>query len=157
MAWRSDLAACLIARGDAYGLKAGFADYWVARPTVFGGSGAVQLEEMTPKGLAQVYGSDAFGLLRSSREAGQAALFNYIVTTNLDEAALQARYGAPSQTFQCEGLSGQGDGEVGWIAEDGGAGGAGQRRTPLKRQGAKGAGLDAGGYRSRAPPWRSPR
>lgn len=103
VAWRSELAGCLMAQGRAYGLKAGFGDYWAARQTTFASVGALQVEQMAADGVPRVYGSDAFDLIASPRDPGHAPEFNYILTTGLDEAALRDRYGAPSRTFRCEG------------------------------------------------------
>lgn len=95
------LAACLIQLKKEGLIHDGLADYWVARPTEVKSGWWLQIEQITPQGLAFVWGNNAKYYSYSRQSSRQPAVFDYIIVKNLDEGQLTRRFGSPDQTARC--------------------------------------------------------
>lgn len=101
VAWTSPLAQCLVQQRGPLGLKAGIADYWIARPAMLASDWRLQVVQSNPLGQPFVWGNDAFWYVKAFDAPQGRPAYNFIVIDRLDPAAVRARYGEPARTFEC--------------------------------------------------------
>jgi hypothetical protein len=99
--WRDALATCLLEQRDALGLKAGIAQYWLARPATIGSNWTMQIDPVVGDGVPFVWGNNPWSYLKSIQNRAQPPAYNFIVIDDLDTEALRRKFGAPERTAPC--------------------------------------------------------
>lgn len=97
--WRDRLASCVLPTTH----RAGLADYWVARRMTVSSDWVLQVAPVDRAGRGRVWGNNPHWLRASHADPQRPAPFSFIVMTDLDEASILARYGAPSGVLRCQG------------------------------------------------------
>jgi hypothetical protein len=98
--WQHPLATCLMKEQDRLGLKAGLSEYWLARPTTIGTNWIIQVDQITENGPF-VWGNNPQSYLRAIGNQTRPPEYNFLVMNNLDQTALNAKFGAPDRIGSC--------------------------------------------------------
>jgi len=99
--WRDALATCLLEQRDRLGLKAGLAQYWLARPATVGTGWTMQIDPIVSEGIPFTWGNNPRSYLKSNQNPARPPDYNFIVADNLDAAKLLQKFGAPARTAPC--------------------------------------------------------
>ena len=102
---QNPLANCLIAQRGALGLKAGLAEYWIARPAMVASGFSVQLDQVTNGGDLYYWGNDRFWYERSFENPAVPPQYNFIVMQDMVQSAVKSKYGEPDRTASCDGFA----------------------------------------------------
>jgi len=99
--WRDALATCLLQQRDRLGLKAGIAEYWLARTATVGSNWRVQIDQVTGDAAPLLWGNNPRSYRRSIQNPAQAPDYNFIVVDKLDSAAVLRKFGQPQRSEPC--------------------------------------------------------
>lgn len=97
--WQDPIDACLNQIDTEKPLKAGLAEFWVARPVAASSNFERRMVQVARDGRPMLWGNDPYWYVRS--DDGGPARFDFIVMKNLDEAAILKRYGTPDRVANC--------------------------------------------------------
>jgi hypothetical protein len=99
--WQPDLAGCVGALQAQYGLEAGLADYWTARPLTLAADERLQVDQIHTDGSPQYYTNDLTWYTHSFADPGRPPRYRFIVLRDLDSTAITKRYGRPDHIAPC--------------------------------------------------------
>jgi len=100
-AWRGPIGACLLEHRDRSGLRAGLAEYWIARPAMLGTDFAVQVDQMTEEGHQFHWGNNRNAYHRSIHDPSRPPDYRFIVIDHTKPDAIRAKYGEPTRIETC--------------------------------------------------------
>jgi hypothetical protein len=103
--WEDPLATCLMKQRQALGLRAGLAEYWVARPATVASSWSIQIDQVTGGGDLYQWGNDRFWYEQSFGDPTKPPQYNFIVMKRMDEPAVKSKYGEPDRVAICDGFT----------------------------------------------------
>ncbi len=101
LSWRPDLAECLGRLRTQYGLQAGLAGFWTARPLTVGFDHALQVDQISADGSARFYNNDPRWYDESLADPALPPAYRFIVLRELDGTQLAARFGPPEHVAAC--------------------------------------------------------
>ncbi len=96
--WTSPLGSCL----ERQGLRAGLADYWIARKTSMGTDWSAQIEPIDSHGAARIWGNDWLWFMHDIHDAGRRPVYRFIVMDRLPVERIAAVYGRPDRVVRCD-------------------------------------------------------
>jgi hypothetical protein len=99
------LATCVLQAGAAAGLRAGLANYWLARVAVAASGWRLQIDPIKSSGSAHYWANNRYAYINDSHHDGELTPYNFIVVNDLETPAIRARYGNPDRTLECSGFS----------------------------------------------------
>jgi hypothetical protein len=99
------LATCVLQAGAAAGLRAGLANYWLARVAVAASGWRLQIDPITSSGSAHYWANDRYAYINDSHHSGEPPPYNFIVVNGLETPAIRVRYGDPDRTLECGAFS----------------------------------------------------
>ncbi len=99
------LAACVQQAGATVGLRAGLANFWLARVAVAASGWRLQIDPIESSGSAHYWGNDRYAYIKDVHQDGEPPPYNFIVANDLETPAIRARYGDPDRTLECSGFS----------------------------------------------------
>jgi hypothetical protein len=99
------LATCVAQASGVAGLRAGLADYWLARVAVAASGWRLQIDPIKRSGSAHYWANDRYAYINDSHNDGEPTPYNFIVINDLDRPAIRARYGEPDRIMECRGFS----------------------------------------------------
>lgn len=99
LAWRSPLADCLAANR----FRAGLGDYWTARMTSAASDWQLQVEQITRRGDAFLWGNNSTWYSMDIHDRQRPPPFRFIVLNRLDPALIRETYGEPDGVLDCAG------------------------------------------------------
>jgi hypothetical protein len=100
----SPARSCLDSYLKETGLRAGYAEYWSARPQMLLGQAGVTLAQVTGRLAPKVWADNRFWYTRGFSPEHGRPRFSFVVTKALDQGWLGARFGPPHVEHQCFGL-----------------------------------------------------
>jgi hypothetical protein len=109
--WRPDLAFCVDALQTQYGLHAGLAEYWTARPLTLAANERLQVDQIHTDGSLQYYTNDISWYSHGFADPARPPPYRFIILRDLDQGAITKRYGSPGHIALCS------DTQV-WIYDD---------------------------------------
>jgi hypothetical protein len=98
LGWTSPLASCL----QQAGLRAGLADYWVARKTSAASNWQLQVDQLSATGAAFYWGNDRFWFTHDIHDEARRPPYRFIVMDYLQAPQITAVYGRPDHVLMCE-------------------------------------------------------
>jgi hypothetical protein len=96
--WDSSLASCL----QTAGLRAGLADYWVARKTSAASDWQLQVDQLGWTGGALYWGNDRFWFTHDIHDGSRRPSYRFIVMDHLPAPQITAVYGRPDHVMSCD-------------------------------------------------------
>ncbi len=100
--WENPLSMCLLKERDALGLKAGLAEYWVARPAMVGTGFSLQLDQITRSGDAYLWSNNWTWFDRSYADPSVPPQYNFIVMNEIHESEVRQKFGSPDRIAVCD-------------------------------------------------------
>ncbi|NPC80397.1 hypothetical protein HPC49_19495, partial [Pyxidicoccus fallax] len=94
------LVTCLEAHRERHGLEWGVADYWDARLVSLFSRTGMWVNPVSAEGHTSQWIMNVDWYLD---RRGEQSDYTFVITRQLDAAAIQRRFGAPRATFQCDG------------------------------------------------------
>jgi hypothetical protein len=98
ISWKSSLAECL----QNAGMRAGLADYWLARRTGAATDWQLQIDPLAANGSAYYWGNDRFWFTHDIHDDSRRPLYRFIVMDRLPPPQIAAVYGHPDRVMRCE-------------------------------------------------------
>lgn len=98
LGWDSPLASCL----QKAGLRAGLADYWVARKTSAASDWQLQVDQLDATGAAFYWGNDRFWFTHDIHDGSRRPPYRFIVMDHLPASQITAVYGRPDHVMRCD-------------------------------------------------------
>jgi hypothetical protein len=96
--WTVPLASCL----QNAGLRAGLADYWIARRISMASDLQLQIEQVSPTGEAYYWNNDRFWFTHDIHDGSRRPQYRFIVMDRLTTAQIVAAYGPPDHVMMCD-------------------------------------------------------
>lgn len=95
--WDTPLAACL----ESNGLRAGLADYWVARRTSAATGWRLQIDPIFDTGEARVWGNNRLWFIHDIHDGARRPPYRFVVMDRLARAGIEQAYGQPDRIVTC--------------------------------------------------------
>jgi hypothetical protein len=95
--WKSPLASCL----QNTGLRAGLADYWVARKTSAASDWQLQIEQISETGAAYFLVNDRLWFTHDIHDGSRRPPYRFIIMDRLPGQQITAAYGPPDHVMMC--------------------------------------------------------
>lgn len=95
------VTACLLPYRQKGMIHAGLGGFWTARPTMAASNWSLQIESITPNGYLYLWGNNRVNYLQDKQNARVAPLFDFVIMSGLDPAAIKARFGSPETVIEC--------------------------------------------------------
>ncbi len=99
------LATCVLRAGTTVGLRAGLANYWLARVAAAASGWRLQIDPIESSGSAHYWGNDRYAYINDIDHDSTPPPYNFIVVNDLETQVIRARYGDPDRTLECGGFS----------------------------------------------------
>jgi hypothetical protein len=101
--WKPDLAGCVGALQTQYGLHAGLAGYWTARPLTLASDERLQVDQIHVDGTLQYYTNDLTWYNQSFADPAQPPRYRFIILRDLDPVSIAKRFGGAAHVALCSG------------------------------------------------------
>jgi hypothetical protein len=95
--WGSPLASCL----RQSGLRAGLADFWLARGTSAASDWDLQVDPINGRGAAHVWGNNRNWFAHDIHDAGRPPPYQFIILDRLSADRIAPVYGQPDRIMMC--------------------------------------------------------